>query len=124
MRGLWMSNYLRSAALLVALSLAVPLSMAGTPSWLLGRWELKFDPDGSEKDFLEFNTGGQVINISPTGRQMTGIYVLKEEGVKTSFVLPNGKMISATMIPSDNKRELRMKNSPTGKFTVYEKAKP
>ena len=119
-----MGSYLRSVALLITLSLAATLSMAATPAWLLGRWELKFDPDGSEKDFLEFNTGGQVISISPTGRQMTGIYVLKEEGVKTSFVLPNGKMISAIMIPSDNKRELRMKNSPTGQFTIYAKAKP
>ena len=70
---------------------AITTARADTAPWLVGRWELKFDPDGSPKDFLEFGDAGQVVSISPQGRQAPGVYVVKTEGIKASFVLPNGK---------------------------------
>lgn len=105
--------------LLVAMLLgAIAPARAETASWLLGRWELKFDPDGSPKDFLEFGEGGQVVNISPQRRQAAGVYVIKEEGVKASFVMPNGKTLPFLFIPTTDKRQLQVMSSRTGNVAV------
>lgn len=115
----------RSRRVLLAAMLlgAIAPVRAETASWLIGRWELKFDPDGSPKDFLEFGEGGQVVNISPQGRQAAGVYVIKEDGVKASFALPNGKTLPFLFIPTTDKRQLQVRSSRTGNVAVYEKAK-
>ena len=93
-------------------------------SWLLGQWELKFDPDHSPKDFLEFGGSGQVTSISPQGRLVSGLYSVKDDGVKVSLALPNGKALPLLFVPSQDKRQLRLKSSKTGSISVYEKSKP
>lgn len=111
-------------ALLAAMLLGAILPARAEPgSWLLGRWELKLDPDGNARDFLEFDNGGQVVNISPQGRQATGVYVIKEDGVKASFVLPNGKTLPFLFIPTIDKRQLQVRSAKTGKVAVYEKVR-
>ncbi len=111
--------------LLAALCLGtLATAHAQRPPWLVGRWELKFDPDGSPKDFLEFDGDGQVVSISPLGRQVSGVYAINEEGVRVSLLLPNGKTFPITLTPTPDKRQLKMKSARTGNISVYEKSKP
>ena len=114
----------RRMLLMAMLVGAIAPVRAETAPWLLGRWERKVDPDGSAKDFLEFGEAGQVINISSQGRQAAGLYVVKEEGVKASFVLQNGKTKPLLFIPTTDKRQLQVRSARTGKVSVYEKARP
>lgn len=93
-------------------------------AWLKGRWELKFDPDGSPKDHLEFGESGQVANISPQGRVVSGLYVVRDGTVRISFVLPNGKTLPLMLVPSEDRRQLRLKSEKTGNVAIYEKARP
>ncbi len=92
-----------------------------SPGWLLGRWELAFDPDGSTKDFLEFHKGGEVVNISSQGRHTQGMYGVQDEGVRASFVLPNGKTLPLLLVPTADRRQLKLRSSRTGNTAVYEK---
>jgi hypothetical protein len=115
----------RAACACAALGLArQPARAQQAPAWLLGRWELAYDPDGSAKDFLEFSTGGEVVNISPTGRHTPGMYGVKEEGVRASFVLPSGKTLPLLLVPTPDRRQLKLRSSRTGNTAVYEKARP
>lgn len=94
---------------------------AQSAPWLLGRWELKYDPDGSPKDMIEFGPSSQVISFGPDGQQTTGVYVWKEGEVRASFALRNGKVLPLVFTPSPDRRQLWLKSARTGKTAIYEK---
>lgn len=103
---------------------AIGLAHAQSAPWLLGRWELKYDPDGSPKDAIVFGTSSQVVSLAPDGRQTAGIYAWKDEEVKVSFALSDGKILPLSFVPSPDRRQLWLKSRRTGKTAIYEKVKP
>lgn len=101
---------------------AIPVSVAQTPSWVVGTWELAYDPDGDRKDYMEFSDVGLVTSISPEGRRVSGTYAVNANEIKATFVLPNGKTLpTLTFWTSEDRRQLRIVSSKNGKTTVYKK---
>ena len=100
-------------------ALAMPV-MAGDDSWVQGRWEQSFDPDGSPKDYLEFLPNGDVYTIAANGERTNGMYVVTEDRV-TSVFSRKGKDVIATFFFDAQHQELRIVTSRTGKETLYHK---
>ena len=38
-------------------------AISAEANWLVGKWEMTYDPDGDEKDWVEFNGNGEVKEI-------------------------------------------------------------
>lgn len=120
-------DVLHALALLTLLALAAWMGAAhadraADDDWVLGRWELVYDPDGSERDWLEFLPGGDAFSIWPDGRRVPGIYVVTAEGVKAVFTL-EGRDIITTFHADPERRELRIVTSPTGVESVYRRSR-
>ena len=89
-------------------------------SWVIGRWELVYDPHGGEKDALEFLPNGEAFSIWPDGTRIPGIYIVTAEGVKAVFT-HQGKDLIATF-HADKARELLMiVTSSSGQESIYKK---
>lgn len=116
---------LEAAAVLVALlGYCVPFAAFGADaSWLLGRWELKHDTDGSPKDYLEFGEGAQVTSISQAGRRTEGLYRVGGDVVDASFPLANGRTLKLHML-INKKHQLSIRSERTGGVAVYERVSP
>lgn len=104
---------------LIALLLRLPLA-AEEADWVLGRWELAYDPEGRPADALEFLPDGEAVNLWPDGTRVHGIYVVTEQGVKAVFTL-QGKDIITTFHADPARTELRILTSATGRETIYRK---
>ncbi len=93
---------------------------AADGDWLDGKWELTHDPDGSEKDWLEFSGDGKAFSISPKGRVVTGDYTLNGDTVNIVFS-HNGKAIFQRLSRSSDRKKLLAKSSRTGNVSEYRK---
>ena len=93
---------------------------AADDGWLLGRWELIRDPDGSPKDWLEFAADGQVVLIKPDGQRLGGRYHGSGTAVELNFKVGNRSVI-ITLTPGTDKKELFAQSARTGNTAVYEK---
>ena len=91
------------AMLALALVGAAAVVGAADDGWLLGRWELIRDPDGSPKDWLEFTPDGQVVLIKPDGQRL------------------GARSVIITLTPGSDKKELFARSGRTGNTAVYEK---
>ncbi len=89
-------------------------------NWLIGKWELHRDPDGSEKDWLEFRADGTVTNISPKGRQVRGLYVVHDDLINTTYQ-HKGRRISIPVGYASDKRSLLLYSKRTKNTSVYKK---
>lgn len=102
--------------------LSFTLAYAGGESWLVGKWELTQDPDGNEKDWIEFTADGQATSIAPSGRRVSGEYVVRDNEVRTTYTV-NGKTIPITLTYSADKKKLLAYSKKTGNTSVYEKVR-
>lgn len=95
---------------------------AAEGSWLVGKWELSYDPDGNEKDWIEFTKDGEAFSISPNGRRVPGQYIVtdSEIGITYSF---NGKTIPMALKFTPDKKKLLAYSKRTGKTSEYQKIK-
>ena len=105
--------------LLLALLCAGP-ALAQDATWVLGRWELVYDPEGRPADALEFLPDGDAVNVWPDGTRVPGIYVVTEQGVKAVFTL-QGRDLITTFHADAAHSELRIVTSATGRESVYRK---
>ena len=87
--------------------------------WLVGQWELIFDPDGAKKDFIEFKADGDAISSGPLGR-VEGLYLVNHESVKAVFTYMEKDFIM-TFFYNQQKDELRIVTSHTGRESIYKK---
>ena len=94
-------------------------AMAADDSWLLGKWELSYDPDDAPKDWLEFTAAGDVYSEGPMGR-VEGIYVITTEGVKAVFTVKENDIIMNFRYDQQD-RALKIITSRTGRASVYRK---
>lgn len=93
-------------------------SLAADATWLVGKWELSHDPDGSEKDWLEFTKNGEVFSISPNGRRVPGRYAVTDSEIDITYTF-NGKTIPITLKFSSDKRKLLAYSKRTGNTSEY-----
>lgn len=100
--------------------LSAPLIFAAESDWLVGKWELSYDPDGNEKDWIEFTRQGQAFSISPSGRRVPGEYVVTDSEVRITYIF-KGKSISITLKYTSEKKKLLFYSTKTGNTSVYEK---
>ena len=95
-------------------------SLATDDTWLVGKWELSYDPDGNEKDWLEFTKNGEVFSISSKGRRVPGQYAVTESDIHVTYTF-NGKAIPITLKFSPDKRKLLAYSKRTGNASEYRK---
>lgn len=95
---------------------------AAEVSWLVGKWEMTQDPDGNDKDWMEFTPEGQATSIAPSGRRVPGRYEVTDNEVRIVYTV-NGKSIPITLKYSADKKRLLAYSKKTGNTSVYEKVR-
>ncbi len=117
-----MANIFRGILVATLLLLATHggIAYGADNSWLVGTWELTYDPDGSEKDWVEFTADGKSYSISPKGRRLPGEYSLSGQTISNVFTY-NGKTIPQEFTVSSDKKKLLFYSKKTGSTSEYEK---
>ena len=108
-------KFLRLCFLLVVF-IASPTFAAET-DWLHGKWYLSYDPDGGEKDSLEFFENGDVYSLGKNGR-ITGFYIVNETQVKVVFTYKEQDFIMNFSYDS-SLDALKIITSHTGLESIY-----
>ncbi|MBU0675742.1 MAG: hypothetical protein KJ950_13960 [Proteobacteria bacterium] len=90
------------------------------PEWLVGTWEMTYDPDGSSNDQLEFSRGGIVLSTNASGVGLSGRYTVDSGRVELIFT-KKGRSIRFEMSADPSQGKLLLDSKGTGNFTVYEK---
>ena len=91
-------------------------------AWLIGKWQLYYDPDGSSTDYVEFKADGDAISSGPQG-EYEGFYIVSPESVKAVFTY-KGKDFIMTFHFNEARNELRIVTSHTGRESIYKKIHP
>lgn len=97
-------------------------TLADENDWILGKWKLVYDPDGSPADYLEFHRNGDVVHTSHLGK-FTGIYIVAPNSVK-AVLTADEKDLILTFFFNRKKNRLRIVTSHTGRESIYEKQFP
>jgi hypothetical protein len=86
----------------LVLLLASNITFAASNDWLLGDWQMTYDPDGDSKDVLSFSKGGEFVTTeASSGRKIKGMYVLKSDRVDVSLI-HQGQIFLRLRITYDN----------------------
>lgn len=88
-------------------------------SWIYGKWQLQYDPDGAQTDWLEFFPNGDATSIGPNGR-IDGIYIVDGDRVKAVFSWKGKDFIMHFRADRENGL-LRIVTSRSGKPSIYRK---
>lgn len=106
---------------LFSLTLNASPTDTSSEAWLIGKWELYYDPDGGKKDFIEFTADGDAISRGPLGK-LEGFYLLSAVSVKAVFTYREKDFIM-TFFFDQMRDELRIVTSHTGRESIYKKIK-
>jgi len=115
-------QFLKQLAIVLLCMSCTYNGFAADNAWLLGKWELSYDPDRSEKDYIEFHENGDAFSSGPLGRQ-TGFYIVAPDSVKAVFTYKEKDFIM-TFHFNDARDELRIVTSHTGRESIYKRIKP
>jgi len=77
--------------------------------WLHGTWELTYDPDKNDKDWMVFSKFGKVILKGSTGPSVEGFYSIKDNRLILGFNIKN-KVREIDMTISNDKSKLTNKS--------------
>lgn len=110
---------IRMSMLLLSLCIPGLVISAEDESWLHGKWELSYDPDGAKKDYLEFQANGDAWSIGPNGK-VPGIYIVDGDIVKAVFTWKDKDFIMTFHSDRQNKL-LKIVTSRSGKESIYKK---
>lgn len=113
------SKLLRLSLVFCCICITHPVMSGEDESWLYGKWELSYDPDGAKKDYLEFLANGDAWSIGPNGK-IEGIYIVDGNTVKAVFTW-KGKDFIMHFRADKQKRLLRIVTSRSGKASIYTK---
>lgn len=116
-----MKKITRMFVLLLTVMTTIPV-FATDHQWLLGKWELSYDPEGNEKDWIEFSESSEVVSITADGRRISGIYKVSDSEVNISFSY-KGLTIPIRYTYTPEKNTLHLFSAKTGNTSVYEKTK-
>ena len=109
-------------ALTMLLALAAAVAAEADHAWLVGTWELAYDPAGGEKDWMEFTADGQAFSIAPNHKRVPGRYVVTDREVKVTYKI-KGKLIAHTLTFTPDKKKLLGSSAKSGHNSVYERIK-
>lgn len=88
-------------------------------SWIYGKWQLNYDPDGASVDWLEFLPNGDAWSIGPNGK-IQGIYIVDGDAVKAVFTWKDKDFIMN--FRTDKQHQLlKIITSRSGKASIYKK---
>jgi hypothetical protein len=105
--------------MLHALLLATFTSLAENDDWILGKWQLIYDPDGSPADYLHFHVNGDVVSTGQAGT-VKGIYLVSSDRVKAVLTVDEKDLI-LTFFFNEERNQLRIVTSDTGRESIYQK---
>ncbi len=100
----------------------MPLLHAANDDWIIGKWQLSYDPHNAKTDWLEFLPNGDAYNTWQNGERIQGLYIVAPDSVKAVFTYKDKDMIM-TFHFNDAKDQLKIVTSKTGKESVYTKIK-
>ena len=123
MKGSVMKRIIAVLLLVLATWGLSSVQAAGDNEWLLGKWGMSYDPDGSEKDWIEFLPEGQVVSISAKGRRTPGEYTVRGPDVSITFHV-NGRDIALPMKYDAGRKALLNYSERTGHSAEYRKEGP
>ena len=115
-----MRNAFFSLLAILAMATSLACLAAEPPAWILGKWELAHDPDGSPKDFVEFKSSGRVISTGETGGSVAGEFTVAGQEVRMVFQ-NRGKAVPLTMKYDAKKKRLLNFSARTGNTAEYQK---
>lgn len=107
------------ALIFIVLFLHGATAQADDYDWLVGKWQLSYDPDGSNTDYLEFLANGDVISRGDYG-EVQGFYIAAHGMVKAVLTV-NDKDLILGFFHNEKHTELRIVTSDSGKESVYTK---
>ncbi len=110
---------MKKCLFVIAFVLLTPVANGDNDDWIVGKWQLHFDPDGSKTDYLEFHENGDAFSTGPLGR-MEGLYLVAQDRVKAVFTY-KGKDFIMTFHFNEQRDELRIVTSHTGRESIYKK---
>ena len=70
---------IRKITVLLALLILVACGAADTPAWLMGRWQLSYNPGNDDSDVLVFLPGGRVNIETVDGRTLEGHFQIDQD---------------------------------------------
>ena len=105
--------------LALLLAAAAPVAAADS-EWLIGKWELRRDPDGGAQDLIEFAPDGHVAVAKRGGSRFTGRYHASDQAVQIDYKIGSQSVIT-TLVPGPDRRTLYAPSAVTGRNAVYEK---
>ena len=109
----------RYVAMCLLLFSVATVSAEPDESWLHGKWELTYDPDGADKDWLEFLPDGDVYSSGPLGR-LAGFYIVDGDAVKAVLTFRDKDFIMN--FKADRQAgQLKIVTSHTGRESIYSK---
>jgi hypothetical protein len=89
-------------------------SLLSSTSWLVGTWALSYDPDGSEKDYLDFYADGKVDNRDGKGNHRLIDYRVSPGSVALSFTASGATKSFPLQIVENG---TKLKNSSGAEYT-------
>lgn len=107
------------ALMFLCLCVTAPSWSEEGESWVYGKWELSYDPDGAKTDWLEFKPNGDAWSVGPNGR-VRGMYIVDGDEVKVVFTWKKQDFIM-TFYGDPGKKQLRIVTSHSGKPSIYKK---
>lgn len=93
---------LLTMALLVLAACSDPAS--NDNAWLLGRWELAYNPDADDEDVLLFREDGSVLVQTVDGREVPGKYHIRGERLDLDLALSTRLLQVSFDISPDHSR--------------------
>ena len=112
-------NLIRVSVVLLSLCATCTALSAEDESWVFGKWELSYDPDGSKKDWIEFLPNGDAWSIGANGK-IQGMYIVDGDTVKAVFTW-KGKDFIMTFHGDRQHKLLKIVTSHSGKESIYKK---
>ncbi len=96
-------------------------AFAQSNDWLMGTWQLSYDPDGDPTDKLVFKPGNAFTNITANGKSLNGKYEVNNGRVKV-VLEKQGKPYMAFFLGFEKSRDsLHFYSESTKKTSVYKK---
>ena len=99
-------------------------TFAGSNDWLLGDWQMTYDPDGDTKDIVSFSEGSQFVTTEiSSGKKIKGMYFVRSGHVSISLI-NQGKIFMKLKLKYDNaKKKLYYNPDNTSDPAYYTKVR-
>lgn len=108
---------------LLLLMLTVSSNVYADPNaWLVGKWQMAYDPDGDTKDVLTFAEGGEFRTTeASTGKSIEGMYRVGSSEIDVRLVYQGQTFMTLRLEYNSQKDKLYYDPDSTGDPAYYVK---